>query len=178
MSLPFKHIAILCGPQSAAPDYTHAAEELGFSMGRRAVSVAAGGHNELLSKFTRAASCENPDVVAYFAARYDDRAPMKPPLPQKLVPDAAERQARVLDKADLLMTLPGEIDTWCSFGQSGRPVIIVNMNGQFKHAKSIMEQAVSDGKIGHNSVRNVHWSRCVEEAMDIFDDLQMRALAL
>lgn len=179
MPLPFQNIAVMCGPNSdSALGYEHAAEELGHCMGRRTVSLAAAGQKELLTKFSRAAYSEGHDLLAYVEAQYDDGRTLCPPYPKKLVTDEGERRALLLDKADMLVTLPGDLDTCCSFGQSGRPVIIVNLNGQFKHAKSIMDKAVADGKIGHNSVGNVHWSRCVDEAMDIFDDMRTKALAL
>jgi predicted Rossmann-fold nucleotide-binding protein len=179
MSLPFQNVAVMCGPHKGASlNYEHAAEELGHCMGRRTVALAAAGQKDLLSKFSRAAYSEGPEMIAYFDQDHDDGRTLCPPYPKKLVADEAQRNALLLDKADMLVALPGDLDTCCSFGQSGRPVIIVNLNGQFKHAKSIMAQAVADGKIGHNSVGNVHWSRCVDEAMDIFDDLRIRALAL
>lgn len=177
MTLPYKNIAVFCGPQHSGPDpYTHAAELLGFSLGKRNVSLAAGGQKELVSKFSRAAKSEDADLVAYFAEHYDDGCRMSPPYKSQLVSDAGLRQSLLLDKADLMVALPGEFDAACAFGQSGRPVIIVNMNGQFKQARATMEQAIADGKIGHNSAGKIHWARCVDEAMDIFDHLQLRAL--
>ena len=177
MSLPYKHIAVFCGPQqNGVSTYTNAAELLGFSLGKRNVTLAAGGQKELVSKFSRAAKSEDANLIAYFAEKYDDGCRMSPPYKSQLVADAGVRQSLLLDKADMMVALPGEFDAACAFGQSGRPVIIVNMNGQFKQARAMMDQAVADGRIGHNSAGKIHWARCVDEAMDIFDHLQMHAL--
>jgi predicted Rossmann-fold nucleotide-binding protein len=177
MSLPYRNIAVFCGPQDQGANvYNHAAELLGFSLGKRNVSLAAGGQKELVSKFSRAAKSEDADLVAYFAEQYDDGCRMSPPYKSHLVGDDKLRHAMLVEKADMMVALPGEFDAACAFGQSGRPVIIVNMNGQFKKARSLMDQAVADGKIGHNSAGKIHWARCIDEAMDIFDHLQLRAL--
>ena len=78
----------------------------------------------------------------------------------QVVPDMHERKARMAEKADAFLVLPGgfgtleelyEILTWAQLQLHHKPVVLANINGYYEHLIRFMDQQVEAGFLKANN---------------------------
>lgn len=174
------------------PSYAHAAEFLGDQLGRRGINVVYGGGNlGLMGVFARAASSAGAHVTGVIPTGFIKKGEHNPHprYSQVEVEGLFDRKKEMIFRGDGMFGLPGGVGTsdenfeglafndlqkYLTPDAFVRPLILVSIKGHFEGMRVLLDKAIDSGFMDREVTKAVHWARCAEEAIDIFDDLQYR----
>lgn len=137
------------------PDYTDAAARLGRILAENGVEILyGGGSSGLMGAMADAALAGGarvrgviPDFLQNVEAGHQKLTSLE------VVPDMHIRKARMLDKSDAVITLPGgcgtfeelfEVMTFKRLGQFLGPIVLVNTRGYYDILMKFLEQSVTE----------------------------------
>ncbi|MCW8834917.1 MAG: TIGR00730 family Rossman fold protein [Rhodospirillales bacterium] len=175
-----KALCVFCGSRAGTdPAHAEAAESLGRMMGERGIRLVYGGGGiGLMAVVANAAVAAGSDVVGVipeFLRAYE--VGVVDGAREVVVPSMHERKARMFEKGDGFVILPGglgtldefiEITTWKQLQQHRKPIVLINVNGYWDPFLATIDRVV-DGGYGHHKVRELF--TVVEDVTGVFDAL-------
>lgn len=137
------------------PDYTDAAARLGRILAENGMEILYGGGSAgLMGAMADAALADGarvhgiiPDFLQNVEAGHQGLTSLE------VVPDMHVRKARMLDKSDAVVTLPGgcgtfeelfEVLTFKRLGQFLGPIVLVNTRGYYDTLVKFLDQSVAE----------------------------------
>lgn len=175
MSLSYNTVTVFAGSESYGMEYD--AQHLGRELGKRSVDVVCNGSGKgLAEEFFHSANSEGGSIVKLVAPELaEKRYYTRPNLSVLPVDGAAQRKQQMIARGEAIFVLPGGVTGEpdesvlttkdLANGAGEKPLIILNLNGYFN--------GLRDDIAAGAPARSVHWARCVEEAMDIFDHMRV-----
>ena len=172
MSLSYNVIAIFAGSESYGLEWE--AQRLGHELGRRSVDLVCNGSGRGLAEefFTAAHSEGGPILKLVSPDRAQRPCSFQPNLSVVAMECPQERKREMIGRAEAIFVLPGGLvgddsdhvltPKDLANGTGEKPLILLNLGQHF----SKMHNAIPS--------RNVQWARCIDEALDIFDDMRMQ----
>ena len=175
-----KALCVFCGSRAGTdPAHAEAAESLGRMMGERGIRLVYGGGGiGLMAVVANAAVAAGSDVVGVipeFLRAYE--VGVVDGAREVVVPSMHERKARMFEKGDGFVILPGglgtldefiEITTWKQLQQHRKPIVLINVNGYWDPFLAAIDRVV-DGGYGHHKVRELY--TVVDNVAGVFDAL-------
>ena len=150
-------VCVFCGSAAGTnPAYADAARELGGALAARGLAlVYGGGRVGLMGQVASAALAAGGTVVGVIPHALALKEIAQDDCTELIVVDMMhERKARMADRADAFVALPGgygtcdelfEILTWGQLGIHQKPVAILNVNGFFTPLLAWLDHVVTEG---------------------------------
>jgi uncharacterized protein (TIGR00730 family) len=149
-------ICVFCGSRSGSkPIYADGARRLGKAIAARGLELVYGaGHVGLMGVLADAALAAGGRVVGVIPRSLVVRELAHRGLSEMIVVDTMhERKARMADRAEAFLALPGgygtldelfEILTWAQLGIHGKPIGLINTDGYFDSLLAWIDRSVSE----------------------------------
>jgi uncharacterized protein (TIGR00730 family) len=141
--------------QALSPDYINAARRLGQSLGTAGITIiyGGGGHGLMgaMADAALAAGAEVHGVIPEFLTRVEAGHQKLTSL--EIVDDMRTRKARMLERTDAVVALPGgcgtfeelfEAMTLKRLGQFLGPIVLVNTGGYYDRLLEFLHQSVAE----------------------------------
>lgn len=152
-----KCIAVFCGSASGQHyDFQSAAFSLGQSLAKAGHKIVyGGGHVGLMGAIADGCLNAGGDIIGVMPRELVDREIAHQGLTELLiVKDMHERKAKMAERADGFLVLPGgsgtleeffEQWTWGQIGYHQKPIGLLNLNGYFDALLRMLDQMVHNG---------------------------------
>jgi uncharacterized protein (TIGR00730 family) len=172
-------ITVFCASGSnAKKEYYETAEKLGQMLARRNHEIIfGGGNNGMMNSLADGAISEGGRITGVIPEFMFELELAHSGISQILhVEDMHKRESYMLIEADLIIVLPGGCGTfselmqaisWKYLGLIIAPIIIVNLNNYFDPLLEMLQRAIEEGFMKHES--SVIWKvvGTVEEAVEL-----------
>ena len=154
--LELKSICVFCGSNfGSRPEYSAAAEALGYSLAARGIGlVYGGGKVGLMGKIADAVLSSGGTVTGVIPRALMLKEIGHEGLTElKIVNSMHERKALMAELADGFIALPGgfgtldefcEILTWAQLGLHHKPCGLLNVGGYYDHFSRLLDHAVAE----------------------------------
>lgn len=152
-----KSVCVFCGANPGArPSYLTAATRLGEAIADRGLGVVYGGASVgLMGAVADAALSRGGQVFGVLPEFMIAREIAHPRLTElDLVGSMHERKARMAERSDAFVALPGgfgtleelfEVLTWSQLGLHRKPIALLDVDGYFTSLVTFLDHAVSEG---------------------------------
>ena len=171
-------LCVFCGSSYGAhPAYREEAAKLGALLAARGFGLVYGGASVgLMGAVADAALAGGAPVIGVLPAILKDREIAHPGLTELHYVDTMhERKARMADRADAFLALPGgfgtldeflEILTWAQFGLHSKPCLLVNTRSYFDGLLRFLDHAVAEGFIRDQHRTTLQAAIGADDALD------------
>ncbi|HEY1380665.1 MAG TPA: TIGR00730 family Rossman fold protein [Gemmataceae bacterium] len=151
-----RSVCAFCGSSVGAdPAYRRAAADLGREVARRGLRLVYGGGNVgLMGVVADAALAGGGEVVGVIPRALAAREVAHRGLSELVVVGTMhDRKARMADRADAFLALPGgygtfeefcEVLTWTQLGVHAKPCGVLNVSGYYDPLLALFDRAVAD----------------------------------
>jgi uncharacterized protein (TIGR00730 family) len=152
-----RRLAVFCGSSSGRrPVYRETAEAFGRLLAARDIElVYGGGQVGLMGALAEAALRAGGRVVGIIPRDLERRELARMDLSElEIVESMHERKARMTERADAFVALPGgfgtydefcEALTWSQLGIHAKPIGVLNVEGFFDPLLAMLDRAVAEG---------------------------------
>ncbi len=150
-------VCVFCGSAPGArPSYSAAARDLGGALGRAGMTlVYGGGRLGLMGIVADAVLQAGGRVIGVIPRMLIERELAHPNLTrQHVVSTMHERKTLMAELSDAFVGLPGgmgtfdelvEIVTWAQLGLHAKPVVLANIDDNFRPLYAMLDHAVTEG---------------------------------
>lgn len=152
-----QRVCVFCGSSGGdLPAYVETARALGAELAHRGLGLVYGGGNVgLMGELADACVAAGGDVVGVIPRFLLDREVGHVGLAELIVVDTMhERKARMADRSDAFLALPGGIGTmeelfeawtWSQLGEHAKPVALLDVAGYFGPLRAFVDHMVARG---------------------------------
>lgn len=152
-----KSVCVFCGGNPGArPSYTEAAKELGAALAAQGLAVVYGGASVgLMGAVADAALAKGGAVHGVLPEFMIAREIAHGRLTElELVKSMHERKARMAERSDAFVALPGgfgtmdelfEVLTWSQLGMHQKPVALLDVDGYYTSLVAFLDHAANEG---------------------------------
>ncbi|HQY61104.1 MAG TPA: TIGR00730 family Rossman fold protein [Polyangiaceae bacterium] len=150
-------MCVYCGSRPGnRPEYSRAAVELGRALARRRIRLVYGGASVgLMGKVADAVLEGGGEVVGILPRWLEAKEVGHPRLTElHLVDTMHTRKARMIERADAFIALPGglgtydelfEVLTWSQVGLHEKPIGLLDVAGYFGPLRALVRHTVAEG---------------------------------
>ena len=150
-------VCVYCGSgDGRSPEYLAAAKTLGTALAGAGIRlVYGGGSTGLMGAVASAALAAGGEVTGIIPQFLVDRERAHHQVTDLVVTaDMHERKWAMFENADAFVALPGgigtleeliEIMTWAQLGRHAKPIVVLDVNGFWRHLKSLLDHMNAAG---------------------------------
>ncbi|MGI5460892.1 TIGR00730 family Rossman fold protein [Streptomyces sp. CA-249302] len=176
--MPIEAVTVFCGAKPGlAEQHLRAAGELGRTLARAGLDVVYGGASvglmgpladEALSAGGRVVGVIPESLHAHEGATHPRLTELH------VVSDMHRRKAVMADLGDAFVALPGglgtveeffEVLTWSHLGLHGKPCVLLDSGGYYRHLHAFLSDAVREGFVTAGTARRLVVCRRVDEVL-------------
>jgi hypothetical protein len=178
MASPLSHITVYCASSEfVSPHFRDAAQELGRRLAREQLTLVYGGGSVgLMGVLARSMQAAGGRVVGIMTHRLIEAEQLHRGCDEMIVVDTMrERKARMGERGDAIVVLPGGVGTLEEFfeilvgrlvGEHAKPIALANIDGYFDPLLAMLDHVVAE-RFAKPAVRSLFIvATTVDEAMD------------
>jgi len=174
-----RSVCVFCGSRPGGrPAYAQMAEALGRSLGDAGLKVIyGGGHVGLMGAVADAAMLAGGEVVGMIPERLLEREVGHRAISHLIVTgDMFDRKARMIDRADAFLILPGglgtldellEVVTLKQLGYHAKPIVLIDRDGYWDLWARLVDHVIDEGFAGPDAADLFEIAGDIEAALGL-----------
>ena len=180
--MKIKTAAVYCGSSTPKNNvYTEAAAELGRFLAENNITLVFGGSSAGTMKVIADSVIENGGkATGVFPAELPENLLHNNLTEVYYSSSLAERKAKMIELADVLIALPGSIGTWdelfdalavckISRGKKSIPIIAMNINGFYTPLKQLLENSIEAGFSSQETAKLLNFVDNINDLYNFFE---------